>query len=101
MKGTLGALNATLGPTGSGGVVIGNSRYVGVQIPAGTLVGTIQLQVTTDNGSTWDPVENGTWSSFPITRVVDRISRHNQFRLKVTAYTSGTTDGNLENVDDM
>jgi hypothetical protein len=101
-SGTLGALNAavTLAVTGEAGA--------GFQLSAGTLIGTIVPEVSTDGGTTWVQsffinANNGIQSAssvFPIanvaqTAIIYGMTGASHVRVRVSAYTSGTANAAL------
>lgn len=92
------AATQELGPTGQGSEnPIGQSTLVGYHIDAG-LTGTIDLEMSMDGGTTWDVVENGSHSVFPVTRRIKRVLTTQQYRLVCSSYTSGSANAYMENL---
>ena len=100
--GTLGALNATVQLAVAGA---GNS---GMQLVAGTLIGTIVPEISMDGGTTWvstffdDPVTSNVTSSITFgsantatTRTIVGSGGSSHVRVRVSAFTSGTATCNL------
>jgi len=95
----LGALNATCV------VATSAQESVGFQLAAGTLIGTIVPEVSYDNGTTWvasyfdDPVAGNKTASIVFgssntatARTIVGAGGAGQFRVRVSAYTSGTAN---------
>lgn len=100
--GTLNALNATAP------VVLSGHSSIGMQLVAGTLVGTIVPEVSIDGGTTWvstffdDPVTSNKVSSIvfgsangAVTRTIVGAGGASNARVRVSAFTSGTATCNL------
>jgi len=88
---TLGALNDFVGPITMEEGTPGQFNKIDVTI-VGDLVGTVELQASFDNGSTWLKIKEYTDEVY---EVVDAIELGMQFQLKVTAYTSDDSVGRL------
>lgn len=100
--GSLGALNATVS------VALAGTAGAGMQLVAGTLIGTIVPEISTDGGTTWvtgsffDPVTGVLASSIVFassntattkTNIITGGASH--IRVRVSVYTSGTATCNL------
>lgn len=100
--GTLGALNAYVT------IVMAGEMGSGMQMVAGSLIGTIVAEVSTDGGTTWaptffdDPATSNIVSSITfsvantaITMSIVGAGGASSVRVRVSAYTSGTATCNL------
>jgi len=100
--GTLGALNATVQ------LAVAGSRNSGMQLVAGTLVGTIIPEISMDGGTTWvstffdDPITGNITTSVVFgssntatTKTIAGAGGSSHVRIRVSAYTSGTATCNL------
>jgi len=101
-SGTLGAANATVQ------LAVNGTDNAGMQLVAGTLVGTIVPEISMDGGTTWvstffdDPSTNNIVSSIVFgssntatTRTIVGVGGTSHVRVRVSAYTSGTTTCSL------
>jgi hypothetical protein len=100
--GTLNAANATAT------VVLSGHNTAGMQLLAGTLIGTIVAEISVDGGTTWigtffdDPVTSNKVSSIVFgsantatTRTIVGTGGASNARIRVSAFTSGTATCNL------
>ena len=100
--GALGALNAAVT------IVMAGEMGSGMQLVAGSLIGTIVAEVSTDGGTTWaptffdDPSTSNIVSSITfsvantaITRSIVGAGGASSVRVRVSAYTSGTATCNM------
>jgi hypothetical protein len=100
--GTLNALNATVQ------LAIQGENDAGMQLVAGTLVGTIVPEISIDGGTTWaatffsDPTTKNKVSSIVFgssntatTRAIVGVGGTSHVRVRVSAFTSGTATCNL------
>lgn len=100
--GALGALNDTVSVTTPG------LQSIGMQLDAGTLVGTIVPEISFDGGTTWvatffdDPTTGNVVSSIVFgvantatARTIIGVGGSGMTRVRVSAYTSGTANAHL------
>lgn len=87
----MAAFTASLGNFGSAvaGTAVDCSPLDGTSVflVGGTFVGTVQVEVTPDDGTTWIPLANGAFTapgSLPIEHALKKV------RANCTAWTSGT-----------
>lgn len=104
-SGTLGALNANVS------VSLAGQTGSGFQLAAGTLIGTIVPEVSTDGGTTWNPTyidqDGGNKVSSVIfassnaatTGTIAGVGGTGLARIRVSAYTSGTANITLRASD--
>jgi hypothetical protein len=97
-SGSLGALNSTVS------IAMAGQTSCGMQLSSGTLIGTIVPEISIDGGTTWvgtyfdDPVTNSKTSSLTFTasntaatKTIIGVGGCSNVRVRVSAYTSGTT----------
>lgn len=98
-SGALGALNANVQ------VAVSGLDGAAMQLSAGTLIGNLIAEVSTDGGANWKPTNfynfnTGTWASNivfqavnpSIARAIRTVEGASHVRVKVAAYTSGTAN---------
>jgi hypothetical protein len=103
--GTLGALNATVQ------LAVAGERTAGMQLVAGSLIGTIVPEISMDGGTTWvstffdDPITSNIMASVVFgssntatTKTIVGAGGSSHVRVRVSAYTSGTATCNLRAV---
>ena len=103
--GTLGALNATVQ------LAVAGEKTAGMQLVAGTLIGTIVPEISMDGGTTWvqtffdDPSTSNIMTSVVFassntatTKSIIGAGGSSHVRVRVSAYTSGTATCNLRGV---
>ena len=96
-SGTLGALNATVQ------LAVTGENNAGMQLSAGTLIGTIVPEISMDGGTTWvqgmldDPTTSNVTSSVVFasantatTKTIVGVGGSSHVRIRVSAYTSGS-----------
>lgn len=110
MKGTFSAATKALGPTtaastcgnvqGAPGEVIGG-RVTSIFVPdSGTPVGTMQLQYSDDNGTTWYVLKE--YTSYPILDRVPLVDQNERRRLYTkTGWTGTNVPARLFNSEPM